>query len=101
MDDRRVVHDRLHPRRRGGAAVVAAEVVWAPVEETKTTPVTVVEAELWSGTCRHSAQEAHSPRAPLVEEPGKATAVQAPDGAGTPARALCSVQVVAGPRVER
>jgi hypothetical protein len=30
----------------------------------ETTPVTVVEAESSNGACRHSAQEAHSPRAP-------------------------------------
>jgi hypothetical protein len=73
------------------AAVVAAEAVWAPVEE----------AETWRGAYRHSAQEAHSPRAPPVEEPEKAAAVEAPDSAGTHARARCIVQVVARPRVAR
>jgi hypothetical protein len=78
--------------------MVAAEAVWAPVEEAETTPVTVLEeAEAWSGACRHSAQEA--PRAPPMEEPEKPAAVEAPDGVGTPARARCSVQVVAGPHV--
>jgi hypothetical protein len=82
--------------------VAAAEAVWAPVEEAETAPVTVVEeAEPWSGARRHGAQEAHSLRAPLMEEPEKATVVEAPDDAGTPARARCSVQVVAGPRVAR
>jgi hypothetical protein len=74
--------------------VAAAEAVWAPVEEAETAPVTVVEAaEPWSGTRRHGAEEAHSLRAPLVEELEKAAAVEAP------ARARCSVQEVAGPRV--
>jgi hypothetical protein len=77
----------------------AVEVVWVVVEEAETAPVTVVEAEPWSGTCRHSAHEAHSPRAPLVEELEKAVAVEALDDAGTLARARCSVQVVARPRV--
>jgi hypothetical protein len=67
--------------------------------EMETTPVTVVEAEPWSGACRHGAEEAHSLRAPLVEEPEKAAAVEAPDGAGTPARSRCSVHVVVRPRV--
>jgi hypothetical protein len=58
------------------AAVVAAEAVWAPVEEAETAPVTVVEeVEPWSGARRHSAQEAHSPRSPPVVEPEKAAAV--------------------------
>jgi hypothetical protein len=75
------------------AAVPAAEAVWAMVEEAEAAPVTVVEeAEPWSGAYRHGAKEAHSLWAPLVEAPG---------GAGTHARAQCSVQVVAGPRVSR
>jgi hypothetical protein len=78
-----------------------AEVVWAPVEEAETAPVTVVEAEPWSGAHRHGAQEAHSLQAPLLEDPEKVAAVEAPDVAGTPARARCSVQVVPGPRVAR
>jgi hypothetical protein len=61
----------------------------------------VEEAEPWSGTRRHGAEEAHSLQAPLVEEPEKVAAVEAPNGAGTPARARRSVQVVAGPRVAR
>jgi hypothetical protein len=73
------------------AAVVAAEAVWVPVEEV----------EPWSGARRHGAQEAHSRRAPPVEEPKRAAELEAPDGAGTLARARCSVQVVAGPRVAR
>jgi hypothetical protein len=83
--------------------VAAAEVaVLAPVEESKTVPVTVVEEpELWSGARRHGAEEAHSLQAPLVEEPEKVAAVEAPDDAGTPAQARRSVQVVAGPRVAR
>jgi hypothetical protein len=80
-------------------AVAEAEVVWAPVEESETVPVTVVEAEPWSGARRHGAEEEHSLQAPLVEEPEKVTAVEALDDAGTPARARRSVQVVAGPRV--
>jgi hypothetical protein len=81
--------------------VAAAEAaVWAPVEESETVPVTVVE-ELWSGARRHGAEEAHSLQAPLVEEPEKVAAVEAPDDAGTPAQARRSVQVVAGPRVAR
>jgi hypothetical protein len=33
-----------------------AEAVWAPMEEVKTAPVTVVEeADPWSGARRHSA----------------------------------------------
>jgi hypothetical protein len=43
----------------------------------------------------------HNLRAPLVEEPEKVAAVEAPDVAGTPARGRCSVQVVPGPRVAR
>jgi hypothetical protein len=75
--------------------------VWAPVEEAETAPVTVVEeAEPWSGARRHGAEEAHSLQAPLVEEPEKVAAAEAPNGAGTPARARRSVQVVAGPWVE-
>jgi hypothetical protein len=67
-------------------AVAAAEaVVWAPVEESETVPVTVVEPELWSGARRHGAEEAHSLQAPLVEEPEKVAAVEAPDDTGTPA----------------
>jgi hypothetical protein len=86
----------------GGEEVETAEAVCAPMEEVKTAPVTVVEeAEPWSGTCRHSAQETRSSSAPPMEEPEKAAAVEAPDGVGTPARARCSVQVVAGPRVAR
>jgi hypothetical protein len=82
--------------------VVAAEAVWAPVEQAETTPVTVVEeAEPWSGARRHSTQEAHSPRAERVEEPEKSAAVEAPDGVDTPALARCSVRVVARPRVAR
>jgi hypothetical protein len=82
--------------------VAAAEAVWAPVEEAETALVTVVEeAEPWSGACRHGAEEAHSLQAPLVEEPEKVAAVEAPDGAGTLARARRSVQVAAGPRVAR
>jgi hypothetical protein len=83
-------------------AAAAAEAVWVPVEEGETAPVTVVEeAEPWSGARRHGAEEAHSRRAPLVEEPEKGAAVEAPDGAETPARAWRSVQVVAGPCVAR
>jgi hypothetical protein len=33
--------------------------------EVETAPVTMVEAEPSNGARRHSAQEAHSPRAPL------------------------------------
>jgi hypothetical protein len=74
--------------------------VWAPVEESKTVPVTVLEEpELWSGARRYGAEEAHSLQAPLVEEPEKVAAVEAPDDTGTPAQARRSVQVVAGPRV--
>jgi hypothetical protein len=59
MDDRRVVHDRLHPSDvREAAAVVAA--VWVPVEESEAVPVTVVEPEPWSGARRHGAEEAQS-----------------------------------------
>jgi hypothetical protein len=82
-------------------AVAEAEAVWAPVEESETVPVTVVEAEPWSGARRHGAEEEHSLQAPLVEEPEKVTAVEALDDAGTPVRARRSVQVVAGPRVAR
>jgi hypothetical protein len=78
-----------------------AEAVWAPVEESETIPVTVEEAEPWSSARRHGAEEAHSLRAPLVEEPKKVAAVEAPNDAGTPARARRSVQVVAGPHVAR
>jgi hypothetical protein len=85
----------------GEVAVAAAEAVWAPVEEAETAPVTVVEVEPWSGAHSHGAQEAHSQQALLVEEPEKVAVVEAPDGAGTPARARRSVQVVAGPRVAR
>jgi hypothetical protein len=47
----------------------------------ETAPVTVVEeAELSNNTRRHSAQEAHSPRAPPRQEPEKPAAVEAPDG---------------------
>jgi hypothetical protein len=61
--------------------------------------VTVVEElEPWSGTRRHGAEEAHSLQAPLVEELEKVAAVEAPNGAGTPAQAQRSTQVVAGPR---
>jgi hypothetical protein len=60
------------------ATVVAAEVVWAPVE-AETALVTVVEAEPWNDA-RHSAQEAHSPRAPPVQESEKPVAVEALDG---------------------
>jgi hypothetical protein len=81
--------------------VVAEEAVWAPVEEPQTAPVRVVEGEPWRSACRHSAQEAHSLRAPPVEELEKAVAVEAQGGAGTPARARCSVQVVAGSHVVR
>jgi hypothetical protein len=63
--------------------------------------VTVMEVEPWSGARTHSAQDAHSPRAPLVEEPEKEALVEAPGGAGTPAQTRCSVQVVAGPHVAR
>jgi hypothetical protein len=71
--------------------------VWSPVEGSGTVPVTVVEeAEPWSGVRRHGAEEAHSLQAPLVEEPEKGAAVEAPDGAGTPARARRSVQVAWG-----
>jgi hypothetical protein len=85
------------------AAVAAvAEVVWVPVEELETVVVTVVEeAELWSGARRHGAEEAHTLQVPLVEKPEKVAMVEAPDDAGTPARARCSVQVMAGPRVMR
>jgi hypothetical protein len=72
------------------AVVVVAEAV-----------LVLVEAESWSGVHRHSAQEAHSPLAQLVEEPEKAAAVEPPDDACTPARDRCSVQMVAGPRVAR
>jgi hypothetical protein len=82
-------------------AVAEAEAVWAPVEESETVPVTVVEAEPWSGARRHGAEEEHSLQAPLVEEPQKVAAVEAPDDTGTPARARRSVQVVTGPRVAR
>jgi hypothetical protein len=83
--------------------VAASEAaVWAPVDELKTVPVTVVEEpELWSGAHRHGAEEAHSLQASLVEEPEKVAAVEAPDDAGTPAQARRSVQVVAGTRVAR
>jgi hypothetical protein len=80
------------------AAVEAA--VWAPVEESETVPVTVVEPEPWSGARRHGAGEAHSLQALLVEEPEKVAAVEAPDDAGTPARARRG-EVVSGPRVAR
>jgi hypothetical protein len=44
-----------------GEAAVAAEAVWAPVEEAETAPVTVVvEVEPWSGARRHGVEEAHS-----------------------------------------
>jgi hypothetical protein len=80
----------------GEAVVVAAEAVWAPVEEMETVLVTVVEeAEPWSGARRHGIEEAHSIQAPLVEEPEKVAAVEAPDGTGTPTRARHSVLVVA------
>jgi hypothetical protein len=70
--------------------------VWVPME-AETSPVTVVEeAEPWSDARRHGAEEAHSLRAPLVEEPEKVAAVEAPDGASTPTRVRRSVQVVAG-----
>jgi hypothetical protein len=83
------------------AVVVAAEAVWASVE-AETAQVTVVEAsEPWSGARRHSTQEAHSPQAAPVEEPEKAVVVEVPVGVGTPTRAWCSVQVVAGPCVAR
>jgi hypothetical protein len=85
----------------GKVAVAVADAVWAPVEESETVPVTVVEAEPWSGARRHGAKEAHSLQAPLVEEPEKVAAVEAPDGAGTPTQARRSVQVVVGPRVAR
>jgi hypothetical protein len=83
--------------------VAAAEAaVWAPVDELKTVPVTVVEEpELWSGARRHGAEEEHSLQASLVEEPKKVAAVEAPDDAATPAQAPRSMQVVAGPRVAR
>jgi hypothetical protein len=61
--------------------------------------VAAAEAELWSGARRHGAEEAHSLQAPPVEEPEKVAAVEAPDGARTPARARPSLQVVAGSRV--
>jgi hypothetical protein len=81
---------------------VAEEAVWAPVEETETAPVAVVEeAEPWSGAHRHGAEEAHSLQALLVEKLEKVAVVEAPSDAGTPARAWHSVQVVAGPRVVR
>jgi hypothetical protein len=76
-----------------GEAAAAVEAVWAPVEESETVPARC--------TRRHGAEEAHSLQAPLVEEPEKVSAVEAPDDAGTPARARRSVQVVAGPRVAR
>jgi hypothetical protein len=67
--------------RCGGGGGGGGGVVWLPVEEAETAPVTVVEeAELLSGAHRHGAQEAHSLRAPLVEEPEKVAAVEAPDG---------------------
>jgi hypothetical protein len=79
---------------------VAEAAVWAPVE-SEAVPVTVEEEpEPWSGARRHGTEEAHSLQAPLVE-PEKVAAVGAPDGAGTPAQARRSVQVVAGPRVAR
>jgi hypothetical protein len=83
------------------AVVAAAEVaVWALVEESEAVSVTVVkELEPWSGSRRHGAEEAHSLQAPLVEESEKVAAVEAPDGAGTPAQAQRSVQVMAGPHV--
>jgi hypothetical protein len=82
------------------AATEAA--VLAPVEVSEAVPVMVVEElEPWSGTCRHGTKEAHSLQAPLVEEPEKVAAVGAQDGAGTPAQARRSVQVVVGPRVAR
>jgi hypothetical protein len=82
----------------GEVAVAAAEAaVWATV-----IPVTVVEeSEPWSGARRHGAEEGHSLQVPLVEQPEKVAAVEAPTGAGTPAQARRSVQVVAGPRVAR
>jgi hypothetical protein len=70
-------------------------------EEAETVPVTVVEAEPWSGARRHGAEETHSLQAPLVEEPEEVAAVEAPDNAGTHAQARRRVQVVAGPRVAR
>jgi hypothetical protein len=67
------------------AVVAAVAAVWVPVE-AETSPVSVVEeAEPWSDTRRHGAEEAHSLRAPLVEEPKKVVEVEAPDDAGTPA----------------
>jgi hypothetical protein len=82
--------------------VAEAEAVWTLAEEVETVPVTVEEeAEPWSGARRHGAEEAHSRQAPRREEPEKVAAVEAPDGAGTPARAWSSVQVVAGPLVVR
>jgi hypothetical protein len=80
--------------------VVEAAAVWAPVEAAAA-PVTVVEAELSNDAHRHSAQEAHSPRATPGQEPEKSTIVEAPDGVGTPTLTRCSVQVVVGPRVAR
>jgi hypothetical protein len=75
--------------------VEAAVAVWPPVEEAETAPVMVVEkAEPWGGSHRHGAQEAHSLRALLVEDPEKVVVVETPDNAGTPARAWCRVHVV-------
>jgi hypothetical protein len=87
----------------GEVAVAATKAaVWAPVEESEAVTVTVVEEpEPWSGARRHGAEEAHILQAPLVEEPEKVAAVEAPDGAGTPVHSRHSVQVVAGPRVAR
>jgi hypothetical protein len=91
MDDRRVVHGRLHPESAVGEAA-EEEAVWAPMEESENVPMTVVEeAEPWSSAHRHGAEEVHSLQAPLVEEPKKVAAVEVPDGAGSPARAWYSV----------
>jgi hypothetical protein len=77
-------------------------VVTTPMEvvvEAATVPVKVVEAEPSSGTCRHSAQEVHSVRAPPGPEPEEPVSVVAPDDAGTPAPGRRSVQEASGPRM--